>query len=185
MQPIQRDVPIVSAETEGNTVIIRALPLDKPTSVSDDGVKWYEEVWRSGAFDGLRPQKTVLQRNHAEAHGANIFGICRAITEDAGHVVTEFEIIEDAPLGRMGRELLRAGAWEGASVSVIMHRNGTRHTPTTVERTKVADFRHLAIVDRPAYPDAKVVAVRHDPVDVREHLAMLEGLRRLAVKRPG
>ena len=187
MQPLQRDVPVLSADLDGDgrTVVIRALPLDKPTKVSDDGARWYQEVWRSGAFDGLRPQKTVLQRNHAETHGANVFGICRSITENDGHVVTEFEIMDEAPLAGMARRLLREGTWEGASVSVIMHRNGSRKTGQIMERTKVADFRHLALVDRPAYPAAKVLAVRHDPQAQAEALAHVQRLRMLAVKRPG
>lgn len=187
MQPLQRDVPIVSADVDGDgrTVVIRALPLDKPTKVSDDGRRWYNEVWRPGAFAGLRPQRTVLQRNHDDAHGANVVGICRSITENDGHVVTEFELLDEAPLAGLARRLLAEGTWEGASVSVIMHRNGSRTSGDLVERTRVSDFRHLAIVDRPAYPEAKVLAIRHESVDRAKILAHLAAVRTLAVKRPG
>lgn len=187
MHPIQRDIPIVSADLDGDgrTVVIRALPLDKPTKVSDDGRTWYREVWRAGAFADLRPQRTVLQRNHDDAHGANVVGICRSIAENDGHVVTEFELLDEAPLAGLARRLLREGTWSGASVSVIMHRNGSRKAGELVERTRVSDFRHLALVDRPAYEDAKVLAVRHEPVDVSGMLAKYERLRTLAVKRPG
>lgn len=187
MQPLQRDVPVVSADLDGDgrTVAIRALPLDKPTRVSDNGSDWYQEVWRAGAFAGLRPQRTVLQRNHDEAHGANVVGICRSISESDGHVLTEFELLDEAPLAPLARRLLREGTWGGASVSVIMHRNGSRQTGDVVERIRVSDFRHLAIVDRPAYPEAKVLAVRHEPADVSGLLARMAELRTLAVKRPG
>lgn len=187
MQPLQRDVPIVSADLDGDgrTVVIRALPLDKPQKVSDDGRTWYDEVWRSGAFAGLRPQRTVLQRNHDDAHGANVVGICRSIAESDGHVLTEFELLEEAPLAGLARRLLQEGTWSGASVSVIMHRNGSRRSGALVERTRVSDFRHLAIVDRPAYPDAQVIAVRHEPVDLAPYLDKVRDLRTLAVKRPG
>lgn len=187
MLPIQRDIPIASAEVENNgrSVVIRALPLDVPTRVSDDGTKWYQEVWRPGAFARLQPQKTVLQRNHIDANGSNIIGVCRSITEDAGHVVTEFELIEEAPLTGLARELLRAGTWEGASVSCIMHRAGTRHVGDVVERTRVAQFRHLAIVDEPAYTTAKVMAVREAEIDREKYLQLLTNARNLSMKRPG
>jgi phage head maturation protease len=187
MLPLQRDVPIVAAELadEGRTVVIRALPLDTPTQVSDDGQHWYSEVWRAGAFDRLQPQKTVLQRNHVEANGSNLIGICRSITEADGHVVTEFEFLDGAPLAPVARQLLREGTWEGASVSVIMHRAGTRQLRDVVERTRVAQFRHLAIVDQPAYPQAKVLTVRHEPLDRRVYFDRIERARMLAAKRPG
>ena len=89
-----------------------------------------QEVWRSGAFDKLQPSKTVLQRDHADAHGSNIVGVCRAITEDGGHVVTDFEFI-DAPLTALARRLLVEGTWDAASVSVIMARDGSRDRPGT------------------------------------------------------
>jgi phage head maturation protease len=185
MLPLQREVPIQSAQVDGNTVVIRALPLDVPTTVSDDGVKWYSEVWRAGAFDRLQPQKTVLQRNHVDANGSNIVGVCRSITEGDGHVVTEFELLADAPLAGVARELLRSGTWDGASVSVIMHKSGTHLRGDVVERTRVAQFRHLALVDAPAYEGARVVAVRHEPPDLAVYLARLDGARTLTRKRPG
>jgi phage head maturation protease len=183
--PIQREVPIQSAEVQGSSVVIRALPLDQPTQVSDDGVKWYSEVWRAGAFDRLQPQKTVLQRNHVDANGSNIIGVCRSITEGDGHVVTEFELLTDAPLAGVARELLCAGTWDGASVSVIMHKSGVHVRGDVVERTRVAQFRHLALVDVPAYESAKVLAVRATPPDLSMYLARLHTARTLLVKRPG
>lgn len=185
MLPIQREVPIQSAELEGNSVVIRALPLDVPTQVSDDGRRWYSEVWRAGAFDRLQPQKTVLQRNHVDANGSNIIGVCRSIREDDGYVVTEFDFLNDAPLVGVARELLRAGTWEGASVSAIMHRAGTHVRGDVVERTRVAQFRHLALVDAPAYEGAGVMAVRDTPPDVAAYLARLDVARTLTRKRPG
>lgn len=160
--------------------MIRCVPLDSPTQVSDGGDP-YLEVWRSGAFDGLRPQKTVLQRHHGN-QPANIFGICRTIREFDGMVEGEFEQLDEAPIAGMAWRLLREGTWEFASVSVLMKRDGTRVGPDgLVERTRVADFRHLAIVDRPAYPQAKVVAVRHD---ISAILAELKMVRSMAKKRP-
>ena len=185
MLPIQREVPIQSAELDGGAVIIRALPIDQPTQVSDDGSRWYSEVWRPGAFTRLQPQKTVLQRNHVDANGSNIIGICRAITEGDGHVVTEFELLAEAPLAGVARELLRAGTWDGASVSVIMHRSGTQVRGDLVERTRVAQFRHLALVDVPAYEGARVMAVRDTPTDRAPYLARLDSARTLLRKRPG
>lgn len=180
MLPIQRDIPVTAAESTPTGVVIRALPLDQPARVTDDGKTWYQEVWREGAFAKLQPGKTVLQRNHSDANGSNIVGICRGISEADGHVVTEFEFI-DAPLTALARRLLAEGTWESASVSVIMAADGSRQVGGVVERTRVGQFRHLAIVDRPAYDTAKVLAVR---ADVSEYLARLDRARILGVKRP-
>lgn len=168
-------------DSDQKTAVIRCVPLDSPTEVSDDGKTSYREVWKPGAFDGLRPQKTVLQRHHG-SEPANIFGICRGIHEVDGMVEGEFEYLDDAPIAGLARQLMREGAWEFASVSVLMKRDGTHvHTDGLVERRRVADFRHLAIVDRPAYPQAKVLAVRHDLAAIR---AELDVIRSVAKQRP-
>lgn len=180
MLPIQRDIPVTAADPTPTGVVIRALPLDTPARVTDDGKSWYQEVWRPGAFTRLQPGKTVLQRNHGDANGSNIVGICRGITEADGHVLTEFEFI-DAPLTALARRLIAEGTWGSASVSVIMATDGSHQSGDVVERTRVGQFRHLAIVDRPAYESARVVSVRADP---SEYLARLERARILAVKRP-
>ena len=184
MLPIQRDIPIVTADLGdgGRTVVVRALPLDTPTRVTDDGASWYSEVWRPGAFARLQPHKTVLQRNHAQT--MDIFGICKDITEDGGHVVATFGFL-DGERADTARQLMAAGTWEGASVSVIMARDGSREVGGLVERNRVSQFRHLAIVDQPAYPEAKVVAVRHEPMMVAEYLARLGRARTLSTKRSG
>lgn len=120
----------------------------------------------------------MLQRHHGN-QPANIFGICRGIAETDGMVEGEFEYLEDAPIAGMARQLMREGAWQYASVSVIMKRDGTNITPDgLVERRKVADFRHLAIVDAPAYPQAQVVAVRHNIDDLLEQMRVLRSLAR-------
>ena len=180
MFPIQRDIPVTEATPTPQGVTIRCLPLDTPTRVTDNGADWYSEVWRSGAFDKLQPSKTVLQRDHADAHGSNIVGVCRAITEDGGHVVTDFEFI-DAPLTALARRLLVEGTWDAASVSVIMTRDGTKQTGDVVERLRVGQFRHLAIVEHAAYDTARVLAIR---ADRSQYLARLDRARILAVKRP-
>jgi phage head maturation protease len=181
MLPIQRDVPVAEATATAKGVTIRALPLDVPTRVTDNGSDWYQEVWRAGAFDKLQPSKTVLQRDHADAHGSNIVAVCRAISEADGFVVTDFEFIDGAPLAPLARALLQEGTWDSVSVSVIMTRDGSRQTGDMVERTRVGQFRHLAIVEKPAYESAKVVAIR---ADRSIYLQRLELARTLSVKRP-
>jgi phage head maturation protease len=181
MQPIQRDVPVVAAEQTTTGVILRALPLDVPTRVSDDGRTHYLEVWRAGAFANVQPSKTVLQRGHGDAGGTNVVGICREIAEADGHVVADFDWIDGAPLTALARRLVTDGAWEYASVSVIMAKDGVRQSGDLVERTRVGQFRHLALVERPAYESARVVAQRAH--DVSEYLAKLDHARMLAVKR--
>jgi phage head maturation protease len=163
--------------------VLRALPLDTPTLVSDDGRTNYLEVWRSGAFDKLQPGKTVLQRGHGDVNGSNVVGICRAITEADGHVVADFDWIDGAPLTTLARRLVADGAWEYASVSVIMAKDGVRQVGDTVERTRVGQFRHLALVEQPAYESARVLAQRQQ-LDVSVYLARLDHARMLGVKRP-
>jgi phage head maturation protease len=184
MLPIQREIPVVEAEATAKGVTIRALPLDQVTRVSDDGKRWYQEVWRAGAFDGpmVQPGKTWLQRNHGEANGSNIVGVCRAISEDDGHVVTEFEFLDEAPMAALARRLLMEGTWQHASVSVIMAKDGVKQSGDVVERTRVGQFRHLAIVDTPAYETAGVVSVRHDLTAIVDDLQRRRA--RLQVKRP-
>jgi phage head maturation protease len=183
MFPIQREVKASVAEQTTTGVVLRALPLDVPTRVSDDGLSWYSEVWRAGAFDKLQPSKTVLQRGHGDANGTNVVGICRAISEADGHVIADFDWIDGAPLTALARRLVTDGAWEYASVSVIMARDGVKQTGDMVERTRVGQFRHLALVEIPAYESAKVVAQR-DALDLSVYLARLERARMLGVKRP-
>lgn len=180
MFPIQRDVPVASAEQTPKGVILRALPLDTPTTVSDDGKTTYMEVWRTGAFKNVQPSKTWLQRGHSDVGGTNIVGKCVSIEEADGYVVTDFEWIDGAPLTAVARALVTAGAWEHASVSVIMAKDGVRQSGDLVERTRVSQFRHLALVDTPAYGGAGVLAQRHD---LSEYLARLDHARMLAVKR--
>jgi hypothetical protein len=183
MMPIQREVKATVAEQTKTGVILRALPLDTPTQVSDDGVTRYTEVWRSGAFDKLQPSKTVLQRGHGDTAGSNIVGVCRAISEADGHVIADFDWIDDAPLTGLARRLVSEGTWEYASVSVIMARDGVRQTAGLVERTRVGQFRHLALVEVPAYESARVVTQR-EALDLSVYLARLDRARMLAVKRP-
>ena len=181
MLPIQRDVPVMAAEPTTSGVILRALPLDVPTLVSDDGKTNYLEVWRSGAFDKLQPSKTVLQRGHGDANGSNIVGVCRQIAEADGHVVADFDWIDDAPLTPLARRLVSEGTWEYASIRVIMAKDGVRQSGDVIERTRVGQFRHLALVDQPAYLTAGVIAQRHD---VSDYLALMDSARMLALKRP-
>ena len=183
MLPIERDVPVVAAEQTTSGVILRALPLDVPTRVSDDGLSWYQEVWRSGAFAHVQPSKTVLQRGHGDVNGTNVVGICRAIEEADGHVVADFDWIDGAPLTTLARLAVLDGAWEYASVSVIMAKDGVRQSGDLVERTRVGQFRHLALVEQPAYSSARVLAQRSE-LDVAAYLARLDRARMLAVKLP-
>lgn len=160
MRELIRALPLNDVEVIGRTLEGQALRWDTLYRVTDDGVKWYREGFRRGAFgDSLRNRGGVfeLRREHHDYR----LGIVSFTEGDDGlnfRAALDFGDDADDEL-----ELVRSGRRAGVSIRYTPQQNEKNAYREGWWRTKV-DVRELSLTARPQYgPDAKVLAMRNHP----------------------
>lgn len=135
-----------------------AVPWDRPTKVGYDLV----EEFARGAFDAQirRPQSVFLARGHMPMGGTPI-GRLTDMRNDTEGLWVSAKVSRTA-VGEETLTLLRDRVLDRFSVGFVEGKNTFRQDAKLgmVTRRLTAGLREVAIVPNPAYPDAKVLAVR-------------------------
>ena len=145
---------------DGRTIEALVVPYNLPTVLSDNGGPRYEEMWRYGAFEeqirAADGAKVFVNVEHEQGiRGVVGHGIQLREEQSGLHGVFELHESED---GRKALHLVRAGLLTGLSLEAIAQRSIRRGE--VVERVK-ARLDAVALTRRPAYKDARVLAVRN------------------------
>jgi len=150
----------VDVSFPARTIEVVTIPYDTPTMVEHEGRMITETVAR-GAFAGIekgpRPRKVRVNRDHLETrtvgHAAGFYP-----DRDEG-LVAELKIADT----ELGEETLRLAANDDLDASAAFElRPIDQQWPTRNHRHIVKAFlRHIAMVPDPAYPTARVLAVRN------------------------
>lgn len=144
----------------GRTLILACAPIDVPSWVVDDGSP-YREVFRPGAFRHVAsaPNRVELRYRH-DASGAP-YGFGMELSEEPGMLLGTFRV---AP-SNSGDQLLALVNDEqltGVSIGYVPGRSRdiTDEDGPLTERLNVRQLAEVSLTNAPAYPDARVLALR-------------------------
>lgn len=153
-----RAATTVGVSFPDRTIEVITIPYDTPTSVEHDG-RMITETIAPGAFDGIqhRPGRVRVNRDHLETRTVGRAAVFHPGREEG--LVAELRISETD----LGDETLRLAADDCLDCSAAFElRAGDQQWPTRNHRHVVRAFlRHIALVPDPAYPEARVLAVRN------------------------
>lgn len=160
-------VSVATAEVAGRELLVRAIPWDSPTLVSDDGVTSYWEAIARGSCRGPQrdPSRTALTYLHSD-DAASLVGHCIALRDEPDGLIARARIHE-SPGGDQVLAAVREGYLGAVSVRFAARpEDSVRETidgREVVVRRTIRRLPHIALVPRGAYEDAQVLAVRSAP----------------------
>lgn len=163
---LTREYQIRDAELggDGQTLVLACVPFDRE-AVVDDGDGPYREVFRRGAFEHLAraANRTELRYLHGR-DPSGVLGFASALAERGDYLEGTFRVAPSAS-GDQILALVRDEQLRGVSVgfSEGAHPGDNRRTEgevPLVERLRVRQLPHVALVPAGAYSDARVLAVR-------------------------
>jgi HK97 family phage prohead protease len=148
---------------DGRTVDVRIVPYRTPAEVSDDGRTIYREEWDDNCFDeqlvaGHR-LKVLLNFEHLSGI-SNIVGkgiSLRSVPGDGLHGSFRMDEGQD---GDKALRLVQDGILDGVSLEAFPKKS-IRTTDGVVRRVR-AHLHNVALCRRPAFSDARVLAVREE-----------------------
>lgn len=138
---------------DGRTLSGLLVPFDTPTVINPS----LTEMFVRGTFakQVRAPGRIPLAMNHIPL-GGEIIGKVLSLREDTAGLYGEARI-SDTRAGNDAMELLRDGAMDSLSIGFVEGQNQYRDGVTT---RRTATMTELAIVNRPAYPQARVQSLR-------------------------
>lgn len=148
----------LSVRSDGRTVEGMCVPFDTPTPVADQAGA-YTECFDRGSFRQITrdPGRVRMVYEHTD----DLLGwVGRAVLlrEDTEGLFGEFRV-DDTDRGRALRYKISDGQLTGLSVGFVPGRSYT-DLGGVVHRKVVDRLDHVAVVESPAYPGARVLAVR-------------------------
>jgi HK97 family phage prohead protease len=152
----------VVERADGRSLEALIVPYDRPTRVADPpDYTPYEEVWVRGAFeDQVRPDSAKVWLNFEHEPGVRgIVGRGISLRDRPDGLHGTFCVHENTD-GDKALLLIREGLLTGLSLEAVAMRSVKRGG--LVERVK-ARLDAVALTRRPAYRDARVLAVRGHP----------------------
>lgn len=164
---------------DGRTVVGRCVPYDTPALVADGpGGMPYREMFRPGAFRKSVKDAPRVELRHEHGEGIlDRIGRARSLHEEDDGLYGEFVIVE-GQVGDHARELVRSQILGGLSVSAIVYPHASETLPDGTVARSLASLRHVGLCAQPAYPDAKVLAMRsRSSSQLTEVRAVTERLR--------
>jgi HK97 family phage prohead protease len=122
-------------------------------------IGYYREQFAAGAFAAV--ERVVLTSTHPRGGGELPIGVSVELRDDPDAWRGAFHVSE-TPAGEAVLALARDGVPLGLSVGFVPAPGGDRwnRDRTRVVRTRAA-ADHVAVVRTPAYPGARVAALRH------------------------
>jgi HK97 family phage prohead protease len=158
---------------DGRTIVGIAVPYGQSATI---GYRTTETFVR-GAFTGADPSGIPLAATHPKDGAELPIGVTTELREEADGLHGAWRVSR-TQLGDEVLELVRDGALSGLSIGFIELPGGNQWTAdrSHVTRTRAA-LDHVAVVRVPAYPGARIAALRaaHTPQ---------APLLRLALRRP-
>jgi HK97 family phage prohead protease len=161
MNTLTRAVEVAEIEvrSDGRTLEGTLMPWGQPASIVEPGSR-YVEVFVRGAFDGTDPADVPLTRLHPRTGADLPIGVGVEFDDQPARLRGAWHV-SDVEEGNEVLELARDKVPLGLSVGFAEVHGGSRwnHARTHVERVK-ATLDHVAVVRAPAYPGARITAVR-------------------------
>ena len=177
---INRSSSTMETVGDGWTLYGLAVPYDRETLVSDDGVSYYRERFQPGCFarDVVKGGRWVnLMVGHDGDEGDRYLGRCVAIHEDTQGLWPSFRIDRNHPQA----EAARAGELQGWSVSARVYRTRREVVAGQPVLTREAcGLSHVAATAVPQYEGAGVLVARdHVVVNGGSSTPRLDALKAL------
>jgi HK97 family phage prohead protease len=176
--------------SEGRTLDVRVVPYGITAEVSDDHRTVYREEWAPGCFDdqlvaGHR-LKVLLNVEH-ERGIRGIVGKGISLRSESNGLHGSFEVLRSGA-GNTTLELVQDGILDGVSLEALPKKS-IRTMNGVVRRVK-AHLVNVALCRTPAFPEARVLAVREEvtldetllPLQIDPEL--VERCRRLGIRLP-
>jgi HK97 family phage prohead protease len=161
MNTITRAVEVAEIEvrSDGRTLEGTLMPWGQPASIVEPGSR-YVEVFVRGAFDGTDPADVPLTRLHPRTGADLPIGVGVEFDDQPARLRGAWHV-SDVEEGNEVLQLARDKVPLGLSVGFAEVSGGSRwnHARTRVERVR-ATLDHVAVVRAPAYPGARITAVR-------------------------
>jgi len=153
------EVAELEVRSDGRTLEGTLMPWGQPASIVEPGSR-YVEVFVRGAFDGTDPADVPLTRLHPRTGADLPIGVGVEFDDQPARLRGAWHV-SDVEEGNEVLELARDKVPLGLSVGFAEVHGGSRwnHARTHVERVK-ATLDHVAVVRAPAYPGARITAVR-------------------------
>lgn len=162
-------VAIDDVDFKERTITVIAVPYEKPALVQYRHAMW-QEIFSRSAFKGINPrQRTIpvsaqlnqVTESHSHAGSRLIGRVINTYPDSEPGLITDIKVSK----GESGDDTLEL-ANDGVlhpSVGFAManpHQDQDLDRRSMVRRINRAFLHHLSFVGEPAYPDAKVLAVR-------------------------
>ena len=163
---IRREFPVVLEPSgDGRTLDLRIVPYNVKARVSDGGPS-YEEEWAPGVFRNKhnRPSDVLVNVEHEKGFAASV-ARCIGFSDTPDGFDGEFRMLGDS-ISDKALELVNAGVFTGVSVEAIPIES--KRTEDGVVRRIAAKIVGVALCRSPAFPEARVLAVREAPDDEPE-----------------
>lgn len=187
-QPIVREFPVELTEGDGRTIELRVVPYNTVATVADPpSYQPYQEQWLPGAFDNqLRAAHRVeVFLNFEHEQGLRgIIGHGVELRESPAGLEGTFRVHENAD-GDKALNLVHEGLLRGVSLEAKTMKS-TRENGIVSRVRAHLDRVSLVRSGRPAYKDAKVLALRtapEEPVPVFDP-ALAERIGRFGIVVP-
>jgi HK97 family phage prohead protease len=163
----------VRADGDGRTLAGLVVPYGVEAHIGP-----YTEQFTLGAFADADPAQVPLTATHPRDGGTLPIGISTELAEQPDGLHGAWRVSK-TQLGDEVLELVRDGAVSGLSVGFIPLPGGDRWSAdrSRVER-RHAILDHVAVVRAPAYPDARIAALRAAQVPATPRLRLARLLRR-------
>jgi len=154
---------------DGRTLVGVAVPYGVETRIGS-----YTESFAAGAFANVDPAAVPLTAMHPDGPEQLPIGISTELREEVDGLHGAWRV-SDTAFGNDVLTLVRDGALTGLSIGFVPGTDRWTADRTRVVRGPGAVLDHVALVRSPAYPDARVGAVRGAQADA--------ALLRLALRR--
>jgi phage head maturation protease len=162
-------VAIDDVDFKERTITVIAVPYEKPALVQYRHAMW-QEVFSRSAFNGINPrQRTIpvsaqlnqVVESHSHAGSRLIGRVIKTYPDSEPGLITDIKVSK-GDSGDDTLELANDGVLH-PSVGFAManpHQDQELDRRSMTRRINRAFLHHLSFVGEPAYPDAKVLAVR-------------------------
>jgi hypothetical protein len=162
MSLLHRDYQARDLDVTGRTLTLACVPFDTPTPVVDGDGDPYLEQFAHGAFRTvLRGINSIhLRLEHRQDGPPYAYGL--TLREDPDFLIGQWRVA-DSSHGEQLLALVRDGQLRGVSVGFVP---GTADGDNTwddnvLTRRYVKAMPEVSLTPQPAYPDARVLELRH------------------------
>jgi phage head maturation protease len=159
MAPVEfRDASVAGVNFDKRIIELIAVPYEEPALIEYRGDLWHESFDR-GSFDGIETRQDQIRANRNHDKTMTVGKVIRWWPTRSEGLISEVRVAPTV----LGDETLTLADEDMLSPSVgfaVRGRDQVLDKSTMTRRIRKAFIDHLSFVESPAYPGAKVVAVR-------------------------